>query len=71
MCRMNHIDDWLIAGLKRWKEEGGLDYFFTDFISSLERAFCQKELKDPVGRVEYLIEMEQICLTPTHSYGRN
>lgn len=29
------IADWLIADLKRWKEEGGLDYLFTDSLSNM------------------------------------
>lgn len=29
------IADWLIADLKRWKEEGGLDYLFTDSVSNM------------------------------------
>ncbi len=29
------ISDWLIADLKRWKEEGGLDYIFTDSICNM------------------------------------
>ena len=29
------IADWLIADLRRWKEEGGLDYLFTDSLSNM------------------------------------
>lgn len=29
------IADWLLADLKRWKEEGGLDYLFTDSLSNM------------------------------------
>lgn len=29
------ISEWLLADLKRWKEEGGLDYLFTDSLSNM------------------------------------
>jgi hypothetical protein len=29
------IADWVLADLKRWKEEGGLDYLFTDSLSNM------------------------------------
>ena len=29
------IAEWLLADLKRWKEEGGLDYLFTDSLSNM------------------------------------
>jgi hypothetical protein len=29
------IHDWVLADLKRWKEEGGLDYLFIDSLSNM------------------------------------
>lgn len=29
------ITEWFLADLKRWKEEGGLDYLFTDSLSNM------------------------------------
>ena len=29
------IADWVLADLKRWKEEGGLDYLFSDSLSNM------------------------------------
>ena len=29
------IRDWVLSDLKRWKEEGGLDYVFTDSLSNM------------------------------------
>ncbi len=50
------IADWVLADLKRWKTEGGLDYIFTDSLSNMgltqaNYAYAMRTNFTPLGRL--------------------